>query len=237
MGETVTVTINGNPETATINDTTGDFSFSYNTGDHLPVSGSPYNITYSYAGNGYLSAASDMSTSLTMAKANQTITWVTIPGTQTYGETAFSVLGDATNNSGAQDTYSIVSGPATIAGTMVTITGVGTVTIDANQAGTANYSAATAVPESFMVVNSFPPISFSSETAGGTGLQVCWPTISGVVYNVLTNGNILNGGPASWVEDTAVSPITGDGGTDCVTIPSSSLPSTNLFVLIKQNSN
>ena len=45
-GETITVTINGVPQTTTISDSTGDFSVTNNTST-LSVSGSPYTITYS----------------------------------------------------------------------------------------------------------------------------------------------------------------------------------------------
>ncbi len=47
-------------------------------------------------------------------------------------------------------TYAVVSGPATIAGNIVTLTGAGTVMLLANQAASGNYAAATATT-SFIV--------------------------------------------------------------------------------------
>jgi hypothetical protein len=65
QGETITVTIDGQAQTTTINDGTGDFSFTYNPST-IPVSGTPYTITYSYAGDASLNLAANNSTTLTV---------------------------------------------------------------------------------------------------------------------------------------------------------------------------
>lgn len=72
-GETITVTINGNVQATTINDSTGDFSFSYNPST-IPYSASPHTIAYSYAGNAFLGSASDTSRTLTVNKHPTTVT-------------------------------------------------------------------------------------------------------------------------------------------------------------------
>ena len=64
-GETISVTINGNAQIAIFNDATGDFSLNYNSAA-LPASFAPYPITYAYAGDAWLNAASDSSTTLTV---------------------------------------------------------------------------------------------------------------------------------------------------------------------------
>jgi autotransporter-associated beta strand protein len=64
-GETVTVTINGNAQTTTINDSTGDFSINYNLSG-LVYSPNAYTITYSYAGDATFNSASDTSKTLTV---------------------------------------------------------------------------------------------------------------------------------------------------------------------------
>ena len=66
-GDTITVTINGNAQTTTINDATGDFSFTYNPST-IPASGTAYTITYSYIGNRSIpiGPAVDTSTTLTV---------------------------------------------------------------------------------------------------------------------------------------------------------------------------
>ena len=71
-GETITVTINGIAQTTTINDATGDFSFSYNPGA-IPASATPYTITYSYGGDALLQTANDNSTALTVNAVTPTV--------------------------------------------------------------------------------------------------------------------------------------------------------------------
>jgi hypothetical protein len=58
---------------------------------------------------------------------------------QTYGVAPFTV--SATSNSTGAITYSVVSGPATISGNTVTLTGAGTVTLQASQAAAGGYPA------------------------------------------------------------------------------------------------
>ncbi len=60
-------------------------------------------------------------------------------GNHAYGEAAVTLA--ATSNSTGAFTYSVVSGPATVAGTTLTITGVGTVVLQASQAADPNFSA------------------------------------------------------------------------------------------------
>lgn len=86
MGDTITVTINGNAQTTTISDNTGDFTINYNPST-IPAGGTGYTITYSYGGNNTsLGAASDTSTALTVTPAALTVT--ANNGTKTYGQTA-----------------------------------------------------------------------------------------------------------------------------------------------------
>src|SRR4029077_9780031 len=76
---------------------------------------------------------------------------------KTVGAAPFTV--SATASSGLPVSFSIVSGPATIAGSTVTVTGAGTVTVGASQGGNANYAAATPVEQSFTVT---PVVTTSS---------------------------------------------------------------------------
>jgi hypothetical protein len=64
-GETVTVAIDGNEQTTTVNDSAGDFSINYNPST-VPASGTYYAIVYSYAGDGMLNAADNALTKLTV---------------------------------------------------------------------------------------------------------------------------------------------------------------------------
>lgn len=80
-----------------------------------------------------------------ITQAAQTITFAALPG-KSIGDAPFALTATAT--SGLAVGYSS-SNPsvATIAGSTVTVTGIGTTTISANQAGDANYSAATQVDQ------------------------------------------------------------------------------------------
>jgi RHS repeat-associated core domain len=83
--------------------------------------------TGNYTGSG--------SCSWSIGKANQTITF-TNPGGRTYGQIPFAL--SASSNSGLPVTFSVVSGPASVTGSTVSITGAGGVTLRASQAGDGN---------------------------------------------------------------------------------------------------
>ncbi len=76
-----------------------------------------------------------------------------------YSPSAFWV--NATSSSGLPVELSVISGPATITGNKVTLTGVGTVVIAANQSGNWNYFPAPQVTTSFAVTQASQSINFS----------------------------------------------------------------------------
>jgi CARDB len=138
------------------------------------ISGSTVTITgtgtvtvrASQAGNANYNPAPDVDQSFTVAKANQTISFGSLMG-KTYGDSAFSV--SATASSTLAVSFSIVSGPATISGNTVTITGAGTVTVRASQAGNANYNAAPNVDQTFTVAKANQTIAFSPLSSKALG--------------------------------------------------------------------
>ncbi len=75
----------------------------------------------------------------------QTITFPTI-GTHSWGEPEFPLT--ATASSGLPITYTLVSGPASLSGNMLTVTGAGTVVVQASQNGNSVYGEATPVTRS-----------------------------------------------------------------------------------------
>jgi hypothetical protein len=81
------------------------------------------------------------------AKQSQTITFATLPNV-TYGVSPITLT--ATASSGLPVSYT-VTGPATLNGSTLTITGAGMVSVTASQGGDDSYSAATPVLRSFMV--------------------------------------------------------------------------------------
>jgi alpha-tubulin suppressor-like RCC1 family protein len=96
-------------------------------------------------GNGVFSSAHQ---TFTTSQATQTITFPN-PGTKVFGDASFAL--GATASSGLPVSYSVVSGPATLSGDTLTLTGAGTVVVRATQAGNTHYQAATAIDRSFAV--------------------------------------------------------------------------------------
>jgi hypothetical protein len=102
-------------------------------------------------GNGTtLAAAPPVIQTVTVARATQHLTpFAVIPG-QTYGAPPLT-LTLPTASSGQPVTVSVLSGPATLSGAQLTLTGAGAVTLAANQPGNANFSAAPEITTSFVV--------------------------------------------------------------------------------------
>ncbi len=116
-------------------------------------------------------------------KTNQTINFAALTN-KAYGEPAFTV--SATASSGLPVSFSILSGPATIAANTVTITNTGTVTVRAAQAGNTNYNAAPNVDQSFTVY----PRPSASLARSAQNLIISWPTnVAGFSVFSTTNLN------------------------------------------------
>ena len=110
-------------------------------------------------GNANYNAAANVDQSFSVGKLNQTITFAAL-GNKTFGDAAFSVSGSA--SSSLMVSVSIVSGPATISGNTLTLTGAGTVIMRAVQAGNATYNAAANVDQSFTVAKASQTINFGA---------------------------------------------------------------------------
>jgi len=93
-------------------------------------------------------------------KSDQTITFGSLAN-QTYGVAPITL--SATASSGDPVAFSVVSGPATLVGNVLTVTGAGNVDVEASQAGDSNYNAAPVVDESFTVAAE--PLSVTTQDA------------------------------------------------------------------------
>jgi len=121
------------------------------------VSGSTLTITgvgtvvvaANQAGDSDHLAAAQVTRTITVEKAAQTITFKQPSSPVANGVKPITL--SATATSGLVVTFSVVSGPAKVSGATLTITGAGTVVVAANQAGNADYSAATQVTRSITV--------------------------------------------------------------------------------------
>ena len=99
-------------------------------------------------------------TPIAETKTEQTVTFNPLAN-KVYGNAPFTLSASAT--SGLPVTFSIVNGPATISGNMLTITGAGIVTVRATQAGDATYNSATA-DQSFTVQPALLKVIADSKT-------------------------------------------------------------------------
>ncbi len=105
-------------------------------------------VRASQGGNATFNAAAAVDRTFTVGKASQTITFGALTG-QTYGVAPITL--GATSDSSLTVAYSVVSGPAAVTNNVLTVTGAGSVVVQASQPGNANYSAATPVIQTLTV--------------------------------------------------------------------------------------
>jgi hypothetical protein len=127
-------------------------------------------VTASYAASGNFGASTSPATTIAVKGASQTITFPAI-ATRVYGSAPFAVTATSNLGSSYPVTISVVSGPATISGGTVTVTGVGTVLLQATQAGGGNYDPATAT-QSFQVTAAPTTTSLSAPFNAAAGASV-----------------------------------------------------------------
>jgi hypothetical protein len=84
-----------------------------------------------------------------------------------YGMPPFPL--QATASSGLSVVWSVISGPAGISGSLVTVTGIGNVVVAANQPGDGDYAAAVQVTQEFEVVGSSVPLESQGDAGTGCG--------------------------------------------------------------------
>ncbi len=95
------------------------------------------------------SAAPQVMQTIVVTQAPQTITFT--PSSPVIYNLTTPLPLTATSTSGLAVAFSVVSGPGTISGTSLSITGLGTIVVAASQAGTANFAAAPTVQASIVV--------------------------------------------------------------------------------------
>jgi sugar lactone lactonase YvrE len=135
---------------------TGAFAYAVVSGP-ATVAGST--VTLTGAGTVVLQASEAVDANYIASTKNATFHVATITPTiafnvpnHIYGDAPFTV--NATSNSTGAFTYTVVSGPATVSGSTVTLTGAGTVVLSVSQLASGNYASATATT-SFTVAAGF----------------------------------------------------------------------------------
>ena len=153
-------------------------------------------VTASQSGNSTFKAATPVAVSFTVGKGTQTITFPAVAD-QTFGEAAFTLPNPPTATSHLAVTLKVLSGPATISGTKVTLTGAGVVTLAANQAGNANFTAAPQVTSSILVDKASQTIAafaaISTQNDGEPAFAIVVPKASSGLVVTLS----VKSGPAT----------------------------------------
>jgi uncharacterized repeat protein (TIGR01451 family) len=151
-GKTVTFTLNGNSAGSGVTDGSGLATVSGASLTGINAGSYPNGVAATFAGDSSFAASSGSNT-LTVSKANQTITFGALAG-KTFGDPDFSVSASA--SSGLAVTFT-AGGNCSVTGSTVHLTGAGSCTITAAQAGNGNYNPAPVVPQSFSIAAATAP--------------------------------------------------------------------------------
>ncbi len=146
-------------------------------------------VTANQAGNANYNAAAPVSRSFSIGKADQTISFAPLAD-KTFGDSDFMV--SATASSGLTVGFSALGDCTTSLGGFVHITGAGSCTITASQAGNDNYNAAASVPQAFTISKADQTISFGAlvdKTYGDADFGVSATASSGLAVNFSASGN------------------------------------------------
>jgi len=118
-------------------------------------------IQATQAGNSSYAAATPVAVNFTITQAPQTITFAPTVTSYPYLPAGTFSLSATSTSSLAVGFASTTSGVCTVSGTTATILSAGTCTIQATQAGNANYTAATPVPVNFTITKAAQTITFA----------------------------------------------------------------------------
>ena len=194
----LSLTYTGAPQGATVTTVPPGVatSVTYNGLGTVPTNAGSYAVVATITAPGFV--ASSASGTLVIAKAAQTITFAALPNVP-IGTPPITLSATA---SAGPVSFTLSSGPATLAGSVLTITGLGSVTVQATQAGNSNYNAAAPVNQTFMVTlttqtitfGALPNVTFGAapitlSATASSGLAVSFTLVSGpatLAGNVLT---------------------------------------------------
>jgi outer membrane protein OmpA-like peptidoglycan-associated protein len=131
------------------------------------LTGGSCTIAANQAGNTDYLAASQVTQTISIAQATQTVTFNYSGGNKVFGAAVFSVASMASATSGLTPTFtsSTTSVCTVTSAGSITLVSQGTCTITAGQAGDSSYSAATGVSQTFTVARGTTTISWSTATS------------------------------------------------------------------------
>jgi sugar lactone lactonase YvrE len=190
--ETLSATGGGSGNPVTFSVVSGPGTVSGTNGSTLTITGAgSIIVAANQAGSSTYSPAPQVTQTIVVNQASQTITFtpLTTPISYTATPITLSATGGASGNA---VTFSVLSGPGTVSGNQLTVTGVGTIVVAADQAGNTNYTAAKEVTQSVVVNQASQTITFAQPTSPVTyptavtltasstsGLTVTFKVISG----------------------------------------------------------
>jgi hypothetical protein len=142
--------------------------------------GGTNSVTATYGAAGNFASSTSAASTITVSQGTQTITFPAI-ASRAYGSAPFAATASSSAGSNYPVTITVQSGPAVINAGVVTLTGAGTVVLQASQAGDANYSAATAT-QSFQVTPASLTVTANNATrAYGAANPTFTGTVTGAV--------------------------------------------------------
>ena len=144
--------------------TAGTFAYSPVASTVLGVGTHTLSVTFTPTDTTDYSTATT-TVSQTVTVASQTIAFTPPSSPVVYGASLITL--SATASSCLTVKFSVLSGPGTVSGSTLTITGAGTVVVAANQAGNADYTAATQATQT-VVNQATPGISLTSSASAIT---------------------------------------------------------------------
>ncbi|WP_193323842.1 endonuclease, partial [Marinifilum sp. N1E240] len=175
------------------------------TGDELTITGvGSVTVVASQTGDENYNEADPASRTFTVSKAVQEITFEAITD-KVYGDAPFTLVASSSSNLAVS--FNVVSGPATITGDELTITGTGNVTVEASQAGNDTYAAAEAKSRTFTVSKAAQLITFDAIADKVYG-DAPFTLVASSSSNLAVSFNVVSG-PATITGDELT--ITGTG--------------------------
>jgi hypothetical protein len=185
-------------------------SVTYDGSSTAPTNAGSYTVVASLTNDNY--EAANAAGTLTIAKANQTITFGALAN-KTFNDPDFAVT--ATSSSGLSVTFATAQGQCTVSGNSVHITGAGSCTVRASQSGSDNYNAALNVDQTFTIVKASQAITFLSlanKLVGDTPFTVSATASSGLPVAFSAAGSCTLTGTTVTLTGSNACTITGAQG-------------------------
>lgn len=221
-GKTVSFTLNGNSVGSGTTDASGIATVLNASLAGINAGSYPSGVAATFAGDSGYTTSSGTAT-LTVSQAGQTITFGTL-SSKNFGDPDFAV--SATASSSLAVTFS-ASGNCSVAGSTVHLTGAGSCTITASQAGDSNYNPAPNVPQSFSIAKASQTITFGAlldKNFGDPDFAVSATASSNLTVSFSASGNCTVTGSTVHLTGAGSCTVTASQAGDANYNPATSVP-------------